>query len=50
VEREAEQMRGRGWLPEDRLAYNSGGGFGLGYTVVGCDWSSWAALRGGVMH
>jgi hypothetical protein len=45
-----KQMSGREGSREGVLAYNSGGGFGLGYTVIGCDWSSWAALRGGVVR
>jgi hypothetical protein len=37
-------------VPEGLSAYNSGDELGLGYTIVGRDWSSWAALWGGIVH
>jgi hypothetical protein len=48
VERGKNGRQGR--VPEGLSAYNNGDEFGLGYTIVGCDWSSWAALWGGIVH
>jgi hypothetical protein len=47
---ERGKMGERGGFQTGFPSFISPDGHGLGCTGIGCDWASWAALWGGIVH